>query len=217
VSSRLPIVGGIVAGVLAAVLVIGAIVAFAPEPVAPLPSTTPRPTPAASIAPTPLPAPTSAAASPTGGAIVTAFHIGEPAPALTVPQAGGGTIDLADFAGSPVWVNFMGTYCPECVDEFPHMNSFALRYADAGLVVIAVDVREDEATVAAFADRLNAQFPMGLDLDGSAQREWGAWALPVHFWIDAEGVVRDGALGGIGPDLMARGVGRILPGVEVVP
>ncbi len=31
------------------------------------------------------------------------------------------------------------------------------------------------------------------------------------------GIVRDGALGGIGPDDMARGLGKILPGVKVTP
>ena len=97
------------------------------------------------------------------------------------------------------------------------MSGFAARYADDGLVVIAVDIREDEGTVAAFAQRLKATFPLGLDADGAAQQAWGAYALPVHFWIDTTGVVRDGALGGIGPDVMARGVGAILPGVKVTP
>jgi hypothetical protein len=41
--------------------------------------------------------------------------------------------------------------------------------------------------------------------------------LPVHFWIDADGIVRDGSLGGIGPDIMARGLRAILPGVDVTP
>jgi hypothetical protein len=97
------------------------------------------------------------------------------------------------------------------------MNGFAVRFADDGLIVLAIDVREEEGLAASFAESLNATFPVGLDLDGSAQRAWEAYALPVHFWIDADGIVRDGAFGGIGPDIMARGVGRILPGVEVTP
>jgi thiol-disulfide isomerase/thioredoxin len=116
-----------------------------------------------------------------------------------------------------VWVNFMGTYCPPCVDEFPLMNGFAARYADEGLVVLAIDVREDEGTVAAFAERLGTTFPLGLDADGSAVARWDAVALPVHFWIDKDGVIRDGALGGIGPDVMAQGVSTIMPGVDVTP
>jgi hypothetical protein len=97
------------------------------------------------------------------------------------------------------------------------MNGFAARYGNAGLVIVAVDIREEEGAVASFAQSLNATFPLGLDTDGTAQRDWGAYALPTHFWIDKEGIVRDGALGGIGPDIMARGLGKILPGVEVTP
>jgi thiol-disulfide isomerase/thioredoxin len=216
--NRLPVAAGLAAGALVAVLVIGGIVAFGPQPSAPqrsfAASTSPSVGPSGGASPS---AAASATPAVTSGPIVTGFHVGEPAPPLVVPQVGGGTIDLAGLKGSPVWLEFMGTYCPECVDEFPRMNGFAARYADDGLVVIAVDVREDEGTVAAFAASLNATFPLGLDLDGAAQRAWEAFALPIHFWIDAEGIVRDGALGGIGPDIMARGLGRILPGVEVTP
>ena len=143
--------------------------------------------------------------------------VGEPAPVLLVPQVGGGTIDLAALRGKPVWVNFMATWCPPCQDEFPLMNGFASRYADTGLVVLAIDVKEEEGVVAAFAQGLGATFPLGLDGDGAAAAAWGAVALPVHFWIDKDGIVRDGSLGGIGPDVMAEGLRTILPGVDVTP
>ena len=111
----------------------------------------------------------------------------------------------------------MATWCPPCQDEFPLMNGFAARYADDGLVVIAVDVQEDEGAVAAFAEGLGATFPLGLDADRKAAIDWDALALPVHFWIDADGIVRDGALGGIGPDVMVEGLKSIMPGVDVTP
>lgn len=219
---RLSIVAGLVAGVAVAGLVLAAIVLLGPPPSVPIAAATPPPS--ARIDPSaaaPSASPTAgvsaslgASPSPSG---VTLFHIGEPAPALKLPKVGGGTIDLASLDGSPVWVNFMGTYCPPCQDEFPLMNGFATRYADAGLVVVAVDVREDEATAKAFADQLGTTFPMALDSDGSAAASWSAIALPVHYWIDAEGIVRDAALGGIGPDIMARGLTTILPGVDVQP
>jgi peroxiredoxin len=222
---RLSIVAGLLTGIAAAALVLGGILFLAP-----LPGAAPTPPPSASLAvePTPGSSPSaSASASASSGASPSAsggsegpeaaFHVGEPAPALVVPQVGGGTIDLSNLKGSPVWVNFMGTYCPPCVDEFPRMNGFLARYADDGLVIIAVDVKEDEGTVAAFAERLNATFPLGLDGDGSVSARWDAVALPVHFWIDKDGVIRDGALGGIGPDIMARGLRTIMPGVDIQP
>jgi thiol-disulfide isomerase/thioredoxin len=214
--ARLSIVAGLVVGIAVAGLALGGILAFAPDGP---PSSTPAPsavvasagpTTVASIAPT---------ASPVGSASPgdAPFHVGQPAPALVVPKVGGGSIDLADLRGKPVWVNFMATWCPPCQDEFPLMNGFAARYASTGLVVLAVDIREDESAVAAFAKQLGATFPLGLDTDGAAADAWDAIALPVHFWIDADGIVRDGALGGIGPDVMARGLETILPGVDVTP
>lgn len=221
---RLSIVAGLLTGVAAAALVIGGILAFAPLPgaaptPAPLPSASlgiASPSTSASPGGSGTPAPSGAQASPTDGSGA-AFHVGEPAPALVVPQVGGGIVDLSKLRGSPVWVNFMGTYCPPCVDEFPLMNRFSTRHADDGLVVIAVDVKEDEGVVAAFAEQLGATFPLGLDGDGSAAARWDAVALPVHFWIDKDGLIRDGALGGIGPDIMARGLRTIMPGVDVQP
>ena len=225
-SSRLAIIGGLLAGVVVAGAILVAAVAFVPDPGAPTVAPTVPPQFASASVPAPSPVPggsasagaspraTASAGSSAGGA---AFGVGEPAPPLDLPQVGGGTIALAELRGRPVWVNFMATWCPPCVDEFPLMNGFAARHAEDGLVVIAVDVREDEGTVAAFAERLDTAFPIGLDLEGAAQAEWGANALPVHFWIDADGIVREGALGGIGPDVMAEALRTIMPGVDVTP
>ena len=218
------IAGGLVAGLLTGAVVVGALVLLTPPPA---PAEVPVPSPVASpvgeasqsAPPSALPS-ASASGSPLASGSPGAdegFGIGEPAPPLTVPQLGGGEIALANLKGSPVWVNFMASWCPPCRDELPIMNGLAARYADTGLVVLAIDVREDETVADAFAREMNVSFPVGLDTDGTAQDDWGALALPVHFWVDAEGIVRDGALGGIGPDIMATGLESILPGVDVTP
>ena len=229
---RLSIAAGLTAGALLALAILAGIVLLGPAVPPPGVPGSPTASPAPSVGATASAGPSAAAsgspgasgpsgapatAAPSGSAGETAFHIGEEAPALVVPQVGGGTIDLASLKGKPVWVNFMQTTCPPCIDEFPLMNGFAARYAEEGLVVLAIDIREEEGIVAAFAQGLNATFPLGLDRDGAAQRAWGAWGLPVHYWVDRTGIVRDGALGGIGPDIMARGVGSILSGVVVTP
>ncbi len=237
---------GLLAGVLTASLLLVALYTFGPDLAPPLTgdigsasptaapsSATPAPSssrvpsaaPSASIAATPdasdavpsdaspSPRPTLPPRSPIPGQ----FHVGEPAPRLVLPLLGGDTIDLAKLKGKPVWINFMGTYCPPCRDEFPIMSGFQARYADKGLVVLAVDVREDTETVQSFVGATGATFAVALDANGAAQKAWGAVALPVHYWIDAKGIVRDGALGGIGPDQMAQSLALILPGVTVTP
>jgi thiol-disulfide isomerase/thioredoxin len=223
-SSRVAVVVGLVAGALAAAGLLVALAFAVQGPVAATPTPArpslgvPSPTAASPVASS---AEASATGSPGGGSTpppsrtAANFHIGSQAPPLKVAQVGGGAIDLSTIRGKPVWVNFMATWCPSCVDELPRMTSYAARYADDDLVVVAVDVGEDEGDVAAYMQNLGVTFPVGLDRDGAAQDRWGAFALPVHFWIDRDGVVRDGALGGIGPDVMARGLRRILPGVDV--
>ena len=213
--SRLPIVAGLLSGVLAAALIAAAIVVLPPDPVPAAPASTPRPSLGGSPSPSTSPAATGDLPSATAG--TANFHVGQLAPPLRIPEVGGGTVDLAALRGRPVWVNFMRTDCPPCRDEFPLMNGFAVRYASTNLVVVAVDIREAETTADDFARSLGATFPVGLDTDGSAQTAWGAIVLPVHFWIDANGIIRDGALGGIGPDVMAHGLSTILPGVNVTP
>lgn len=227
---------GLLAGALAGVLVIGAVLLYVPlmpsaTPAASASAAAPSATPAApAVSPSgdvASPAPTSGPSvvpstppvqtpMPTGDTAAL-FWIGQPAPDLVLPLLGGGAVDLSGLRGKPVWINFMASWCPPCLDELPLMAGFATRYAGTGLVIIAVDVHEDEATAAAFAKMVSIPFDVALDADGAAQGAWGANALPTHFWIDADGIVRDGALGGLGPDLMAAGLGTILPGVTVTP
>lgn len=217
--SRTAIVLGLLAGALTAALVF--VVLFAAIPAqTPVPS--PTPPPSASAAPSspsasPTTAPSAGPSPSPGSSAEEAFMIGQPAPPLVVAQLGGGTIDLANLMGKPVWINFMATWCPPCRDELPLMVDFATRYADDGLVVIAVDVGEDESTVAAFVSEIGVTFPVGLDPDGKAQADWRAAALPVHYWVDSTGVIRAGAAGGIGPDIMAEELSKIMPGVDVHP
>ena len=182
-SPRLAILAGLLSGILVAALVLGGIFVLAPGRHALVPTPSPPPSPSAAsgksvrrrapAGPSTSPGPRrSPGASASGSAL---FGIGQPAPALVVPQVGGGgaTIDLATLKGKPVWVNFMATWCPPCQDEFPLMNGFAARYAADGLVVIAIDVKEDEGTVAAFAESLAATFPLGLDATGAAAEDVG--------------------------------------------
>jgi thiol-disulfide isomerase/thioredoxin len=215
VTPRSATLAGLGAGAAVALLLLVAVAAFVPPPAAVVPSVSPSPsaaTASASLEPSLEPT-----ATPRSSLIVAGFRIGQPAPPLVLPQLGGGEIDLANLAGKPVWVNFMATYVDASRAEFGLMNDFAARYADTGLVVIAVDVREDEDTASGFALDTNASFPIGLDLDGAAQASWDAPVLPVHFWIDPAGVVRAGALGGIGGETMAAKLQTIITGVEVTP
>ena len=218
--SRLSIAAGLVAGVIVALVLLVAFIFVGPDPGQPRASASASAVAVASAAPSPSALPSGGSGSPVGSGgsgEVPNFHVGEPAPSLIVPQVGGGTIDLVVLKGQPVWINFMRTTTEPSKVEFPLMQGFADRYTEQGLVVIAIDIREDEETVLAFAQGLDSTLPLGLDTDGAAQQAWGAFALPMHYWIDKDGIVQDAASDGIGAETMVRGLTKILPGVEVTP
>lgn len=221
-------VGGLVTGLLAGLALL--VTAVAVAPVGDVAHATAAPSgassPAASAGPAgpeasataPAPSgPAGSSPSPSTSAVGGEFLVGEPAPPLVLPQLGGGTIDLASLRGRPVWLAFMATWCPSCREELPRMVLAGARHADAGLVVLAVDVGEDEGTVAAYFSELGVSLPVGLDRDGRAMERWRVLALPVYFWIDPEGIIRFGAFGGVGPDVFAEGLGSILPGASPEP
>jgi len=211
---------GLVVGAAAAIGL--AVAVYSLVPAAPVPRAAATSTPAA-LLPTPTPTATPTASPLPGGSTAAGPTrspspfplVGLPAPPLIAPGLDGATIDLATYRGKPVWLVFTGTYCPACRDEYPLMNGFAVRYAETGLVVLAIHVKEDAATVKPVVEELNVTFPVGLDADGSRAATWDAASLPVHYWIDEAGIVRDAALGGLGPEQMARGMATILPGVTI--
>ncbi len=208
------IVAGLVVGVALALGLAVAVYSLVPTAAPPSAPLTPAPSVAVAT-PSPSPAPTATgSASPEASRSPSPFPlVGQASPPLVAPGLDGSSIDLAAYRGKPVWLVFGGTYCPPCRDEYPLMNGFAARYAEAGLVVLAVHVKEGADAVEPFVEELGVTFPVALDEDGSRAATWDAVALPVHYWIDAEGVIQEAALGGLGPDQMAANLGTILPGV----
>jgi thiol-disulfide isomerase/thioredoxin len=225
---RGPLAVGILAGLLVALVAVGAFVGLAlraPGDVSesPVPST-PGPTlpPASAASPAPSPAPSAtrepgASASPEPSpSRGVGSRPGDLAPPLRVAQLGGGTMDLAALRGRPVWVNFMATWCPPCREELPLLERFQARLGER-MTILLVDVEEDEDVVATFMTSLGVDLPVGLDRDGTAREAWGAAALPVHLWVDADGVVRASVFGGAPPPAFEEATRTILPHFRLEP
>jgi thiol-disulfide isomerase/thioredoxin len=172
-------------------------------------SSVPGPSYSPSLSPSPTPSPT-----PIPGVGLT---LGQRAPELVVERLGGSDqIDLVDLRGTPVWIVFMASWCPSCQDELPLLESYH-RQLGARLGIVLVDVREEPATVAAFAKALKLDVQIGIDKGGAAQRAWSAYALPIHYWLDGDGIVRGVAYGGLGPEQMRPNIQSVVPGASLTP
>ncbi|MEO8625348.1 MAG: TlpA disulfide reductase family protein [Candidatus Limnocylindrales bacterium] len=149
-------------------------------------------------------------AVPSGTPIAGSLAIGQAAPELRLTLTDGSLMDTADFAGLPLWVSFTATWCPQCTTELPMMERFQGQLKDQ-MTVLVVDVGEDRSTVRDFIKGLNVDLTVGLDPDGTIASQWGANALPIHYWIDADGVVQQIVYGGAAEQTFIEAITALVP------
>jgi thiol-disulfide isomerase/thioredoxin len=117
-------------------------------------------------------------------------HVGERAPALSVPRLDGGGLDLAALRGKVVIINFWATWCSPCRAEMPQLDAFYRRYRARGLELLGVSV--DEAQDRDAVARVMKSFSYPAALAAAARvNDFGApIAVPMTWIIDAQGIVR---------------------------
>jgi peroxiredoxin len=118
------------------------------------------------------------------------------APDFSLETLDGGTLTLRDLQGQIVLVNFWATWCPSCRAEMPAIQGVYEQYRDQGFTVLAVDIRESDAQVAAFAGELGLTFPILMDRSGHVFDLYRVKALPSSFFVDQSGIIREVTIGG---------------------
>lgn len=121
---------------------------------------------------------------------------GAPAPAFEVTTLNGDTLALADLHGQAVVLNLWATWCPPCRAEMPALERIGQRYADEGLVILALNQGEDPATIAAFVQEHGLTFTIALDPREQIGRLYELEAYPTTFFIGRDGLIRSVVQGG---------------------
>ena len=169
----------------------------------PTPGTVAKPTPSDEIQPDLSP---TSSPDPEIG-----IDVGQLAPDFELRTPEGEAVRLSDLRGKPIWLNFWAPWCPSCLTEMPRLEGFYLANHGRGLVVMGVGVRDSPESMRAYADQLGVTYPIVADGDGIVADQYRAVALPVHYWIDVDGFVRDWAYGELPPDALSISLEAILP------
>lgn len=110
--------------------------------------------------------------------------LGEAAPLFTLRDLYGEEIQLADYRGKGVLLNFWASWCNPCVNELPLLNE---AYKLTGVKMLAINVGENAETVQKFVDRYELKFPVVLDSEMKIKQQYRVVGMPLTVLINAEG------------------------------
>jgi peroxiredoxin len=111
---------------------------------------------------------------------------------------------LQDFRGKRLILNFWATWCAPCRKEMPLLDETYKRLEQSGYLVIGINQREKESVARAYVKELGISFPILLDSDVSTSLDYDAFALPLTYFIDENGIIRGRSLGTLTPETLQQ-------------
>ena len=97
------------------------------------------------------------------------------------------TLDLAQYRGKVVLVDFWASWCAPCRRSFPWLNDMHAKYGERGLVVIAVNVDSTRDAAEEFLREVPAQFQIVYDPSGALATRYQVPGMPSSFLFGPDG------------------------------
>jgi cytochrome c biogenesis protein CcmG, thiol:disulfide interchange protein DsbE len=116
--------------------------------------------------------------------------VGRPAPAFALREVGTGrTIDISQFKGKPVIINFWATWCGPCWEEHPVLVQNARQLGD-NVQFVGVVFQDAEDKILRFLDQRGSAYPTLVDQNGKTAIAYGVGGVPETYFLDRNGVIR---------------------------
>ena len=99
-------------------------------------------------------------------------------------------LDLSQYQGDVVVLDFWASWCGPCRRSFPWLNEMHTKYQQDGLVVIGVNLDARQEDAAEFLEDYPAAFKIHFDTDATLAFQYGIQAMPSSVVIGRDGEIR---------------------------
>lgn len=97
------------------------------------------------------------------------------------------TVNLNNYRGRVVYLDFWASWCTPCRKSFPWMNAMQEQYGKYGFEVVAINLDEDRELAIQFLKQTPAKFTVAFDPSGKTAESYSVDVMPSSFLIDRKG------------------------------
>jgi thiol-disulfide isomerase/thioredoxin len=100
------------------------------------------------------------------------------------------SVNLEEFRGRVVYLDFWASWCAPCQQSFPWMNAMQGAYERRGLTVVAVNLDRYRQDAERFLAKFPPKFEVRFDPQGKLAERFKVEGMPTSLIIDRHGVLR---------------------------
>jgi thiol-disulfide isomerase/thioredoxin len=112
------------------------------------------------------------------------------APAFSLDSMSGRTVDLAQYKGNVVMINFWATWCGPCRQEMPLLEQLHKKYKPMGFTLLGINVEPDSRGAVEWLKSTPVSFPILFDTDSKVSRLYAVAGMPSTVIVDRKGNLR---------------------------
>ena len=112
------------------------------------------------------------------------------APNFELAAMVGNAVNLSQYKGQVVMINFWATWCGPCRQEMPLLEQLYKKYKPMGFAMLGVNVEPDSSGATEWLKATPVTFPILFDTDSKVSKLYAVSGMPSTVIVDRKGQVR---------------------------